>query len=50
LTLQFEVPTPVMALVCVIVFLSVWTGLFSLQIKAFNTVRKSVPRFPSQEK
>jgi hypothetical protein len=49
LALQFEASTTVVVGVCVFVFISVWTALFSLQLKAFNTVRKSVPRYPSQE-
>jgi hypothetical protein len=34
---------------CVAVFLSCWTGLFALQMRAFNTARQSVARYPSKD-
>lgn len=49
LALELEAAGITLILVCVAVFLSCWTGLFALQMKAFNTARQSVARFPSEE-
>jgi hypothetical protein len=38
-----------LVVLCVAVFLSCWAGLFSLQLRAFKTARKNVPRFPANE-
>jgi len=34
-------------LACLITFVIVWAGLFSIQLSAFRTARESVPRFPA---
>jgi hypothetical protein len=39
----------VVVLVCVGVFVATWAGLFSLQLRAFNMVRRTIARFPSWE-
>lgn len=36
----------VLVVLCVAVFLACWAGLFSLQVRAFNAARQSVPRYP----
>jgi hypothetical protein len=39
----------VLALFCTAGFVASWLGLFSLQLRAFATVRANVPRYPSHE-
>jgi hypothetical protein len=36
-----------LVVLCLVVFLSCWAGLFTLQLRAFKTASQSVARFPS---
>lgn len=37
-----------LVVMCIAVFLACWGGLFSLQLRAFETARRNVARFPSE--
>jgi hypothetical protein len=49
LALHLGAAGSVLVVLCAAVFLSCWAGLFALQIRAFNTARQSVARYPSEE-
>jgi hypothetical protein len=38
-----------LVLVCIVVFVSSWAALFRYQMKAFQTARQIVTRFPSED-
>lgn len=38
-----------LVVVCLLVFLASWAGLFMVQLRAFKTARQNVARFPLEE-
>jgi hypothetical protein len=48
LALHLGASSVVLVVLCIAVFIACWAGLFSLQIRAFETARTNVARFPSK--
>jgi hypothetical protein len=49
LALRFKASGVALVVLCLVVFLFCWAGLFALQMRAFNTARQSVARYPSED-